>query len=36
MKTITIVGAGAGLGLSIARKFGSNGFQVALISRSQE
>ncbi|ANF94823.1 SDR family NAD(P)-dependent oxidoreductase [Paenibacillus bovis] len=34
-KTIAIVGAGAGLGLSIARKFGQNGFRVALISRDQ-
>lgn len=36
MKTIVIVGAGAGLGLSIAKKFGKNGFQVALVSRHQE
>ncbi|UUZ84231.1 SDR family NAD(P)-dependent oxidoreductase [Paenibacillus sp. P26] len=36
MKTIAIVGAGPKLGLSIAKKFGENGFQVALISRSQE
>jgi NADP-dependent 3-hydroxy acid dehydrogenase YdfG len=34
MKTIAIVGAGPGLGLSIARKFGKNGFQVALIARN--
>ncbi|MDZ5610739.1 SDR family NAD(P)-dependent oxidoreductase, partial [Bacillus pseudomycoides] len=32
MKTIAIVGAGPGLGLSLAKKFGSNGFNVALIS----
>ncbi|HEY1698151.1 MAG TPA: SDR family NAD(P)-dependent oxidoreductase [Trebonia sp.] len=35
MPTIAIVGAGPGLGLSIARRFGREGFQVALISRSQ-
>lgn len=33
MKTIAIVGAGPGLGLSIAKTFGKNGFQVALIAR---
>ena len=32
MKTIAIVGAGPGLGLSIAERFGKNGFQVALIA----
>ncbi|WP_432877486.1 SDR family NAD(P)-dependent oxidoreductase [Kribbella sp. CA-245084] len=36
MSTIAIVGAGPGLGLSIAKTFGRNGFQVALVSRSQE
>ncbi|MBE7473977.1 MAG: short-chain dehydrogenase [Anaerolineae bacterium] len=36
MKTIVIVGAGPGLGLSIARKFGQNGFRVALVARNQE
>jgi len=36
MKTIAIVGAGNGLGLSIAKKFGENGFQVALVARNQE
>jgi len=36
MKTIAIVGAGTGLALSIAKKFGQNGFQVALIARNQE
>ncbi|CQR59097.1 SDR family NAD(P)-dependent oxidoreductase [Paenibacillus riograndensis] len=36
MKTIAIVGAGAGLGMSIAKKFGQNGFRVALISRNEE
>ena len=36
MPTIAIVGAGPGLGLAIARTFGSRGFDVALISRSRE
>ncbi|MFJ8768720.1 SDR family NAD(P)-dependent oxidoreductase [Streptomyces clavifer] len=36
MSTIVIVGAGPGIGLSIARTFGSRGFDVALISRSKE
>ncbi|MBE0344284.1 SDR family NAD(P)-dependent oxidoreductase, partial [Paenibacillus sp. 28ISP30-2] len=35
MKTLVIVGAGPGLGQSLARKFGKNGFQIALISRNQ-
>lgn len=34
MKTIAIVGAGPGLGLSIAKKFGQNGFRVALLARN--
>jgi NAD(P)-dependent dehydrogenase (short-subunit alcohol dehydrogenase family) len=33
-KTIAIVGAGPGLGLSIARRFGAEGFQVALVARN--
>jgi len=36
MKTIAIVGAGAGLGMSIAKKFGEHGFRVALIARNEE
>ncbi|GLX68734.1 SDR family NAD(P)-dependent oxidoreductase [Paenibacillus glycanilyticus] len=36
MKTIAIVGAGPGLGLSVAKKFGQNGFRVAAISRNPE
>ncbi|WP_022886061.1 SDR family NAD(P)-dependent oxidoreductase [Glaciibacter superstes] len=36
MPTIAIVGAGSGLGLSIAKAFGDNGFSVALVSRTQE
>ncbi|RIV31299.1 SDR family NAD(P)-dependent oxidoreductase [Micromonospora radicis] len=35
MPTIAIVGAGSGLGLSIARRFGREGFAVALVSRTQ-
>ncbi len=34
MPVIAIVGAGPGLGLSIARRFGREGFAVALVSRS--
>ncbi|GGD81266.1 SDR family NAD(P)-dependent oxidoreductase [Paenibacillus nasutitermitis] len=36
MKTIAIIGAGPGLGLSLAKKFGSNGFKVAAIARNPE
>jgi NADP-dependent 3-hydroxy acid dehydrogenase YdfG len=36
MTTIAIVGAGRGLGAAVARRFGAEGFSVALISRSQE
>jgi NADP-dependent 3-hydroxy acid dehydrogenase YdfG len=35
MPVIAIVGAGPGLGLAIARRFGREGFKVALISRAQ-
>jgi NADP-dependent 3-hydroxy acid dehydrogenase YdfG len=34
MPTIAIVGAGPGLGLPIAREFGSHGYDVALIARN--
>ena len=34
MPTIAIVGAGPGLGLALARTFGSEGFNVALIARN--
>jgi NAD(P)-dependent dehydrogenase (short-subunit alcohol dehydrogenase family) len=34
--TIAVVGAGPGLGLSIAKVFGSYGFAVALVARTQE
>jgi NAD(P)-dependent dehydrogenase (short-subunit alcohol dehydrogenase family) len=36
MPVIAIVGAGPGLGLSIARRFGTEGFQVALIARNRD
>ncbi|MEH7200675.1 SDR family NAD(P)-dependent oxidoreductase [Priestia megaterium] len=36
MKNIVIVGAGPGLGMSIAKRFGKNGFRVALIARNEE
>ncbi|TNJ63343.1 SDR family oxidoreductase [Paenibacillus hemerocallicola] len=36
MKTIAIIGAGPGLGLSLAKKFGEKGFKVAAISRNPE
>ncbi|MFJ4835769.1 SDR family NAD(P)-dependent oxidoreductase [Streptomyces sp. NPDC088747] len=36
MPTIAIIGAGPGMGLAIARTFGSRGFDVALISRTQD
>jgi NAD(P)-dependent dehydrogenase (short-subunit alcohol dehydrogenase family) len=32
-KTIAIFGAGTGLGISTARRFGREGYQVALIGR---
>ncbi|QTH46561.1 SDR family NAD(P)-dependent oxidoreductase [Cohnella sp. LGH] len=32
----SIIGAGPGLGLSLAKKFGANGFKVALVARNQE
>ena len=35
MTTIAIVGAGTGLGAAVARRFGAEGFSVALISRDQ-
>lgn len=36
MKTVAIIGAGPGLGLSLAKKFGANGFRVAAIARNPE
>jgi len=35
MPVIAIIGAGPGLGAAVARKFGREGFSVALISRNQ-
>ena len=35
IKTITIVGAGEGLGFSLAQKFGTKGFQTALVARNK-
>lgn len=34
MKTLVIIGAGKGLGLSLAKRFGKAGFQIALVSRN--
>ena len=36
MSVMAIIGAGPGLGAAVARKFGSEGFSIALISRDQE
>ncbi|MEU4235925.1 SDR family NAD(P)-dependent oxidoreductase [Actinoplanes sp. NPDC026619] len=36
MPTIAIIGAGPGLGLSIAQRFGREGFTVGLVSRTQK
>jgi short-subunit dehydrogenase len=36
MTTIAIVGAGTGLGAAVARRFGAEGLDVALVSRSQD
>ena len=36
MTTIAIVGAGPGLGAAVARRFGTEGFTVAVMSRSQD
>lgn len=35
MPTIAIIGAGPGLGAAVARRFGREGFSVALVSRDQ-
>lgn len=35
-KTILVCGYGPGIGDSVARRFGTEGFQVALVSRSEE
>ncbi|OKP89159.1 short-chain dehydrogenase [Paenibacillus sp. P3E] len=36
MKTIAIIGAGPGLGFSLAKTFGRQGFRIAMVSRTQE
>lgn len=36
MSTIAIIGAGPGLGMAVARRFGREGFSVALIARHQD
>lgn len=36
MKTMVIAGAGKGLGLSLAKRFGEEGFQIALVARNAE
>jgi short-subunit dehydrogenase len=36
MKTLAIFGAGPGLGVSAARRFGKEGFRIALVSRSAD
>ena len=36
MKTLAIFGAGKGLGLSLAKRFGKEGFRVALVARNAE
>ena len=36
MTTIAIIGAGHGLGLAVARRFGGEGFSVALIARNRD
>ena len=36
MPTLAIIGAGPGLGAAVARRFGREGFAVALLSRDQE
>jgi NADP-dependent 3-hydroxy acid dehydrogenase YdfG len=36
MATLAIVGAGPNLGMAVARRFGSEGFSVALVSRNRD
>ncbi|MET7742491.1 SDR family NAD(P)-dependent oxidoreductase [Streptomyces sp. NPDC005385] len=36
MTTIAVIGAGPGLGAAVARRFGREGFGIALVSRNQE
>jgi NAD(P)-dependent dehydrogenase (short-subunit alcohol dehydrogenase family) len=35
-KTIAVIGAGPGIGMAVARRFGREGFQVALLARNAE
>ena len=35
MATLAVVGAGPGLGAAVARRFGREGFAIALIARDQ-
>ena len=35
-KTLVIIGAGSGIGLAIAKKFGGEGVQIALVSRNED
>ncbi|RZT84977.1 short subunit dehydrogenase [Pseudonocardia sediminis] len=35
MTTLAVIGAGRGLGAAVARRFGREGFDVALISRNE-
>src|SRR5258706_13857534 len=35
-KTIAVFGAGPGMGRAVARRFGREGFQVALVARNQD
>ena len=36
MRTLVIIGAGPGLGFSLAKTFGRHGFRIAMVSRTQE
>lgn len=36
MKTLAIIGAGPGIGMSMARRFGREGFQVGLVARNAD
>lgn len=36
MKTMVIIGAGRNLGFSLAKRFGKEGFQIALVARNEE
>src|SRR5271168_4850485 len=36
LKTLVVVGAGPGLGLAVARKFGRNGYRAVMVARRRE